>query len=216
MQGMRDRIRGRLSYANVMVTLLGFAVLGGGAYAASQIGPDDIARNAVRSKHIKAGNVKIPDLGFIPAARYTDPRASNCDAVSVESGTSPIFWTQALFNLGGVKGISPCPSGSPRSGLVAPRDGVYQIDAGVQWPVDSTGSYRKIGIEISGDEFASDMIPPVDFASQSISTLVELGKGEAVKLVVEGDPTTPLELPGDGRTYLAFHWVGPVHVGPVD
>jgi hypothetical protein len=34
----------------------------GGAYAAAQIGADDIKRNAVRSKHIKRGNVKRSDL----------------------------------------------------------------------------------------------------------------------------------------------------------
>ena len=41
-----------------------FIALGtGGAYAADLIGPRDIGPNAVRSKHIKAGNVKTGDLG---------------------------------------------------------------------------------------------------------------------------------------------------------
>jgi hypothetical protein len=35
-----------------MSTIALFAALGGGAYAAATIGPDDIQRNAVRSKHI--------------------------------------------------------------------------------------------------------------------------------------------------------------------
>ena len=56
-------MRERLTYANVMATIAVFGVLaGGGAYAASQIGPKDIARNAVRSKHIQSGNVKRSDL----------------------------------------------------------------------------------------------------------------------------------------------------------
>jgi hypothetical protein len=46
-----------LTYANVMSTLAVFGVLGGGAYAAAQIGPGDIKRNAVRSKHIKKNQV---------------------------------------------------------------------------------------------------------------------------------------------------------------
>jgi hypothetical protein len=46
-----------------MSTIAVFGVLaGGGAYAASNIGPNDIAENAVRSKHVKEGEVRTPDL----------------------------------------------------------------------------------------------------------------------------------------------------------
>jgi hypothetical protein len=54
---MLERIRCMLTYANVMSTIAVFGVLGGGAYAAAQIGPKDIKRNAVRSKHIKKNQV---------------------------------------------------------------------------------------------------------------------------------------------------------------
>ena len=54
---MTQRIRHRLTYANIMSTVAVFAALGGGAYAAATIGPDDIQRNAVRSKHIKKNQV---------------------------------------------------------------------------------------------------------------------------------------------------------------
>jgi len=54
---MTQRIRHRLTYANIMSTIALFAALGGGAYAAATIGPDDIQRNAVRSKHIKKNQV---------------------------------------------------------------------------------------------------------------------------------------------------------------
>lgn len=47
------RIKPHLSYANVVSSIALFAVLGGGAYAASKIGPEDIKKNAVRTKHIK-------------------------------------------------------------------------------------------------------------------------------------------------------------------
>ena len=39
-----------------------FVALSGTAYAASKVGPNDIAKNAVRSKHIKNGQVKRADL----------------------------------------------------------------------------------------------------------------------------------------------------------
>jgi hypothetical protein len=52
-----NRLRPRLTYANVMSTIAVFAVLGGGAYAASKIGPKDIRKGAVRSKAIKKNAV---------------------------------------------------------------------------------------------------------------------------------------------------------------
>jgi hypothetical protein len=58
-----EGIKPKLTDANVMVTLMAFVVLGGGAYAGvAQIGAGDIKPNAVRSKHIKNGEVKIGDL----------------------------------------------------------------------------------------------------------------------------------------------------------
>jgi hypothetical protein len=59
----KARIRAWLTYGNVMATIAVFGVVaGGGAYAATRIGADDIAQNAVRSKHIKDGDVKTSDL----------------------------------------------------------------------------------------------------------------------------------------------------------
>ncbi|MQA76631.1 MAG: hypothetical protein GEU88_20360, partial [Solirubrobacterales bacterium] len=62
--GGRDGKRGGgehkacMGYANVMATAAIFIALGGGAYAASKIGPKDIEKNAVRAKHIKKKQVK--------------------------------------------------------------------------------------------------------------------------------------------------------------
>ena len=54
---MLRRFRPRLTYANVMVTIIAFIVLGGGAYAAFHL-----PKNSVRSKNIVNGQVKQPDL----------------------------------------------------------------------------------------------------------------------------------------------------------
>jgi hypothetical protein len=71
---MRPR-RPTLTYANVMSTFAVFGVLaGGGAYAASKIGPKDIAKNAVRAKHIKKGQVKAKHVarGAVTEAKLAD------------------------------------------------------------------------------------------------------------------------------------------------
>jgi hypothetical protein len=57
-----SRIRARTTYANVVSTLCMFVLLGGGAYAATKITSKDLAKNAVRSKHIKDGQVNTRDL----------------------------------------------------------------------------------------------------------------------------------------------------------
>ena len=72
----------RLTYANVTATLALVVALGtGGAYAASKIGPKDIAKNAVRSKHIKAGQVKTPDLrgGAVTSAKIANGQVRAAD-----------------------------------------------------------------------------------------------------------------------------------------
>ena len=58
-----SRIRRHLTFANIVSVIALFLALGGiGAYAASRIGAGDIKRNAVRTRHIKAGEVKRSDL----------------------------------------------------------------------------------------------------------------------------------------------------------
>jgi hypothetical protein len=53
---MHRRILGRLTYANLMSTVAVFIAIGGGAYAAG------LAKNSVKSKHIKDSGVKAVDL----------------------------------------------------------------------------------------------------------------------------------------------------------
>ncbi len=69
------RYRPKLSYANVMVTLLAFVVFGGGAaYAASRlaknsVGSKQLRRNAVTSAKVKDGTLRGKDFaaGQLPA-----------------------------------------------------------------------------------------------------------------------------------------------------
>ena len=70
------RIRSSLTYANVMVTILAFVVLGGGAYAAFHL-----PRNSVRSRNIVNGQVKKQDLGA--ALKFNDAGLpDSCTGVS--------------------------------------------------------------------------------------------------------------------------------------
>jgi hypothetical protein len=58
-----SRLLRRPSHGAVVAYLALFlALTTGGAWAAAQIGPDDIGKNAVRSRHIKDGQVRAKDV----------------------------------------------------------------------------------------------------------------------------------------------------------
>lgn len=95
-------IRSRLSYANVIATIALFGVLaGGGAYAASKIGPNEIANNAVRAKHIKSGAVTAPKI----RSRAVTPPKIRKPAIWARVGVSGGEAT-ILAQSGGIKLIS--------------------------------------------------------------------------------------------------------------
>lgn len=83
-------MRERLSYANVVATLALFLALGGGAvWAAGKIGSGEIKKDAVLSKHIKAGAVKGADvtetsLGQVPSAAAASQAANAAHAADAD------------------------------------------------------------------------------------------------------------------------------------
>ena len=110
-------VRSRLTYANVMSTIAAFGVLaGGGAYAANKIGPDEIASNAVRSKHIKKRQVKGSDLSK-RAIPFTGRGSFRSGSV-----TNPTNDPKTLISLpGGARLVTICSfggSGNTRVQLV--------------------------------------------------------------------------------------------------
>ncbi len=90
-------MRDKLTYANVMVTILAFIVLGGGAYAAIHL-----KKNSVTSKSIRNGQVKLVDLA---------PNA--VDSSKVKDGT--IGSTDLSDGLKSSLALQ-CPSGLRRAG----------------------------------------------------------------------------------------------------
>jgi hypothetical protein len=139
---MRERIRRRLSYANVMVTLLAFVVLGGGAFAAATVGAGGIKRNAVRSKHIKNGEVKSSDLA---------PRGIPRDVEIVDGGST--------VTSGDKSAQIECPDGKLPigGGALAPTTGgtgfvalTTSRPAFVADPIDDFNGWRASAIEVNG------------------------------------------------------------------
>jgi hypothetical protein len=81
------RLLRRPSHGAVVAYLALFlALTTGGAWAAAQIGPEDIRKNAVRSRHIKDGQVRTTDVrnGAVTASKLA-PNGVTSDKVQDES-----------------------------------------------------------------------------------------------------------------------------------
>lgn len=105
---MLDKLRQRLTYANVMSTLAVFIALGGSSYAALQIDSRDIANNSVRGVDVRNRTLSERDvkrnaltgrsiresrLGRVPRAREADRLGGMTAAdllIKCPQGTFPI------------------------------------------------------------------------------------------------------------------------------
>ena len=101
---MSGRIRGRLTYANVMATVAVFIALGGGAYAATTlprnsvgstqikkggVHSSDLARNAVTSAKVKNGTLLPADFKQMPVGPKGDTGATGATGATGEPGPFP-------------------------------------------------------------------------------------------------------------------------------
>jgi hypothetical protein len=81
----------RPSHGTVVAYLALFVALGGSAYAAATIGPSNIKNDAVRSRHIKDGAVKNPDLGAnsVGTGKVLDNTLTGADINELTLGKVP-------------------------------------------------------------------------------------------------------------------------------
>ena len=182
------RIREHLTYGNVMATIAVFGVVaGGGAYAASKIGPRDIAQNAVRSKHIKNGQVRTQDLAkSIPAIRVTRTSAQNVP----NNGLTALTWNSERYDTAGMHS-----NRRNRSRIKAPVTGIYNITLEVAWsPFDPDG-FRYIDLERNGAvEIAIDEVDPPPAGDQSVTTQARLRKGDFIVAFAQQNSGGPLQI----------------------
>ena len=97
-RGESRSLRERLTYANVMATLAFFAAIGGGAWAAVNVGRNDvtareIAKNAVGTSELKNNKTKGKDvdessLGEVPSAGRAGSATTAGTATTAQSATA--------------------------------------------------------------------------------------------------------------------------------
>jgi hypothetical protein len=182
------RLRPRLTYANVMVTLLAFVVLcGGGAYAASQLGKESVGtkqlkKNAVTGVKVKDGTLRPKDF----AGRLSAPAIPGPAGPPGPSGAGPAY--QASGDVNSDK-FSSSLFGSTVVALPVPP-GPYFVTSSVEVEtvnaVASTVQCRLINGNGGGELSAIQRSQPVraDGASDSftLTALFEVSAGQSLNL----------------------------------
>ena len=139
-----DKVRSRLSYANVVSTLCLILVVGGGAaYAANTVGSADIINGQVKSPDIGNNQVHSVDIGpdAVDASKVLDNSLGTSDVATNSLFGSDVFdgtLTSADIGTSAV-GSSEIANGSIVSDDIASH-GVEQSD------IDGTDHYGNIGV----------------------------------------------------------------------
>ena len=146
-----DRIRTKLTYANVVATLALFLALTGGAvYAASKIHSRNIAKNAVKSRNIAKNGVKARNLalGSVSSSKILDgsilpadfaPGAGASMLASLEGGSVPAGNGSYSLNPPGsfsIKAGQVALIVAAGQGTVAWDNTTAQCNAGVSFTLD--------------------------------------------------------------------------------
>jgi hypothetical protein len=174
-----DRLRSRLTYANVMATAAFFLALAGGTTAIALSGKnsvrkddiaknavrgDDIAKNAVGTSEVAPGSLKSGDIldgtigtadqAEVPVARVlrdTSVAIVDNDLTTVDLDTETTVGNDPAFDP-----FHMWDASNPDD-VIVPADGVYLIIAEVQWGADDTDmtagndpGYRQITLSAPG------------------------------------------------------------------
>jgi hypothetical protein len=151
---MRAAVRERLTFSNVISVIALFIALGGvGAYAADKLGSKDIAKNAIKSKHIKAdaatgADVDERSLGPVPRATRANS-ADFADAAGDAETLEGFFPDEFQFGNGFDVGLA----GAIDNG----EEGAYlAFDGDVVIGCDDTTPIIRWD-DVPGDDFVSDV-----------------------------------------------------------
>ncbi len=127
---MLTKVRGHLSYANVIASIALFVALGGGAYAVAKhrVGTNQIKKGAVRTKQLHAGavtgfktqndsltgqQINESTLGTVP----NSSKVNGSQVIQVSYRAPANSAEQTLFTLAGLTVKASCPAG-PDTGVI--------------------------------------------------------------------------------------------------
>ena len=222
------------NYANVVATLALFLSLGGGAYAAVTVTGRNVANGTLTGKDVRNQTIRSADVSglrisdFAPGQLPAGPKGDKGDrgdaGPPAPSGpgarvrlTARQSFPNGVATVVALNDVEFDSAGAFDDGgdrLVAPREGVYVINALLNWSVGSTANgNRGAWIEVNGvprgtTRDANALLS----ASQTVTTVDRLQRGDAVRLKGiqdSGAGMGTVNVTGVGHAYLSFQWLGP-------
>jgi hypothetical protein len=222
-----ERVRDKLTYANVVACLCLFLVIGGGTAAAlkgtNRVNSRDIVDGTVKGRDVRNGEIGSIEIGNgeigpvdrapAPAGRVSQPH----DGPGCAGGQSIADATDEALLLSFEEfdrdstHVSDATCVNPlRSRLTAPLSGLYEIGAGVEWPSNNAGT-RTLSVRKNAlTPLAAERGDAVSGAAtvQTVQTLARLEEGDFVEAVVRKTGGGSLTVSGS-QSYLSLAWLGP-------
>ena len=155
---MLHTIRTRLSYANVVSTLCLFVLLGGGAYAATQL-----EKNSVKSKHLKNGGVKKRDLAkrSVDSRKVVDGSLLGADFAAGQIPAGP-RGPQGERGAQGLPGTARAYGSVAQTGVLSSSRNVVGVTGG-----DSPDGAYCVELDPSIDASSTFLVPETDYERDS-------------------------------------------------
>lgn len=224
---MIQRVREKLTYANVVACLCLFLVVGGGTAAAlkgtNRVNSRDIVDDSVKGRDVRDGNVGSIEIGngeigpvdraAVPGARVSQPHdgpgCAGGQSIADSTDEALLFGVEE-FDQAATHVSDPTCVNPLRSRLTAPISGLYEIGAGVDWPSNNAGT-RTLSVRTNGlTPVATERTDAVSGAAtvQTVQTLARLEEGDFVEAVVRKTGGGSLSVSGS-QNYLSLAWLGP-------
>jgi hypothetical protein len=208
---MLKKLGSRLSYANVAATVAIFLAVGGaGAIAATNSCPgnipcvnsDDIIDFDVRTTDLADAAVTPEKQGIAPAARVR--RITSGQSIA-NNTTIKLSFQSENFDTADLHSNTVNPTR-----LTAPKPGLYQVNAGVVWQNNASGS-RELWLLSGGSPGAWSQIHSTLASGprQTVSDLISLPAGGFVEALVRQTSGGSLLASQSSSTFMAMTWVGP-------
>jgi hypothetical protein len=201
----RTKLRGKLSYANVMATVAVFIALGGASYAAikvpkNSIGTSQIKRNAVNgskvaNRSLTGSDIDTSTVGEVPSAKHADSAdkassANNATNANTVGGISAGQLQSHAFNVNAKTASLPAGAHTTTAATLELPAGTYLILG--RGEIENNG-------DASNNEVKCSLIAEETSARLSIGPALEAQGSPGERTVGEAQLAHTFAAPGQVR-----------------
>jgi hypothetical protein len=189
-------------HANIISGSINATDLANGAVTNGKLGASSVTSGKIATAAVTTGKI-----GLIPQARVE----FISDQSIPDNTFTRLCYDTAVFDNDNIWGgliPSTCDVSGPRTKLIAPVAGVYEINASLQWANNSTGVRVLSLLKNNSTELALDQSQAAAFTGNAVSTLAKLSAGDFVQANVLQSSGGALAAVGAPTTNLSMTWVG--------